>query len=385
MKAKKKFAVACPIRSVCDHHARVFAELGRLQGHYLGTRRGSIGIPEGLSHKFPLVGLLSYAAAGISPGFGESTKVACFPLFDRWVKAQLPQRTHVFSSYGYAVECFRKARASGAFNFLDGGNSHFAPYWKIISEEHRRWNCDLPPFPKPWYVRGLKSLELTDWVFSPSSHVTRSFIDEGFPAERILHLPYPVDLGHFSPEPVADLPASPLRVVSTGGVSLRKGFPYLLEAMRIIRRERDAVLMLTDIVHPSMRPILSRYQDVPIEWAGMLPHSELGARLKSAHVFALLSLEDGFALTAAEAMACGVPVVLTPNTGFADFVRPGINGEIVPIRDPEAAAAAIIACYERRRDQGTAHVDPELAASLAFPSFRQRLSGHLATIDSHQG
>ncbi len=383
MSSPRSFAVACPVRSVCDHHARVFAEMGRLQGHYLGTRRGAEGIPESLSNRFPLVGLLSYAAAKISPNYAEAAKVACFPLFDAWVKQQIPADTAVFSSYGYAVETFRKARATGGFTLLDGGNSHFAHYWRIVSEEHARWNCDLPPFPSQWYERGLRSLELTDWVFSPSSYVTRSFIEEGFPAERVLHLPYPVNLSHFSPEPNTDLPASPLRVVCTGGVTLRKGFPYLLEAMRIIRKERDAVLMLTNIVHPSMRPILANYQDIPIEWAPMLPHDKLAARLKSAHVFALLSVEEGLARTALEAMACGLPVVLTPNTGTSDFVQPGINGEVVPNRDAAAAAEAIVACYERRQAGNATPDTASIAGSLSFERFRERLLDHLQTIDAN--
>ena len=376
------FAVAAPIRSVCDHHARVFAEQGRLQGHYLGTRRGAEGIPEELSNRFPLVGLISYAVAKTLPNYGEAAKVACFPLFDSWVKSQLPANTHVFSSYGYAVETFRKARSTGGMTFLDGGNSHFAHYWRVVSEEHARWNCDLPPFPRAWYERGLRSIELTDWVFSPSSYVTRSFIDQGFPAERVLQLPYPVNLSHFSTEQNTELPASPLRVVCTGGVSLRKGFPYLLEAMRLIRKERDAVLMLTDIVHPSMRSMLASYSDIPIEWAPMLPHTKLATRLKSAHVFALLSIEDGFALTAAEALASGLPVVLTPNTGFADFIKPGINGEIVPIRDAPAAANAIVNCYERRQAGNQLPDASAIAASLSFDQFRNRLLEHLLTIDA---
>ena len=378
----RSFAVACPVRSVCDHHARVFAEIRRLQGHYLGTRRGAEGIPESLSHRFPLVGLISYAATKILPNYGEAAKVACFPLFDAWVKRQIPEGTAVFSSYGYAVEAFRKARATGGFTLLDGGNSHFAHYWRVVSEEHARWNCDLAPFPRQWYERGLRSLELTDWIFSPSSYVTRSFIDEGFPAERVLHLPYPVNLSHFSPEPNTDLPASPLRVVCTGGVSLRKGFPYLLEAMRIIRKERDAVLMLTDIVHPTMRSILASYSDIPIEWAPMLPHEQLAARLKSAHVFALLSIEEGLARTALEAIACGVPAVLTPNTGTADFIQPGINGEVVPIRDAAAAAEAIVKCYERRLAGSAVPDTAAIASSLSFERFRERLLVHLTTIDS---
>ncbi|MEK7950823.1 glycosyltransferase family 4 protein [Luteolibacter soli] len=377
---RSRIAVACPIRSVCDHHAKVFGEQGRLQGHYLGTRRGADGIPKSLTHLLPLVGAISYAVARPFPNYGEAAKVACFPLFDAWAKHRIPAGTAVLSSYGYAVECFRKARATGAFTLLDGGNSHFSHYWKVVSDEHARWGCDLPPFPRAWYERGLRSLEVTDWVFSPSSYVTRSFIEEGFSPDRVLHLPYPVHLGHFSSEPQNKLPASPLRVICTGGVSLRKGFPYLLEALRLIRKERDAILMLTDSVHPSMRSVLAKYSDVPIDWAPMLPHTELAARLKSAHVFALLSVEEGLARTALEAIACGVPAVLTPNTGASDFIEAGVNGEIVPIRDAVAAAEAIVKCHERRNANGITVIEG-LAENLSFDRFRERLLGHLATID----
>lgn len=380
MNTPQKFAVACPVRSVCDHHARVFAKIGRLQGHYLGTRRGAFGIPEKLSHRFPLVGLISYAGAKAFPLKGESIKVACFPLFDWWVKRQLPEGTAIFSSYGYTVDSFRKAKRSGGMTLLDGGNSHPANFWQVVAEEHERWGVNLPPYPKAWNQGGLESVELTDWVFSPSSYVTNSFIERGFPADRVLSLPYPIDLSHFSPEPTEKIPDTPLRVVCTGGVSLRKGFPYLLEALRLIRKERDAVLMLTEGVHESMLRLIHQYPDVPIDWAPRLPHDKLGQRLKSGHVFALLSLEDGFALTAAEALACGVPVVLTPNTGFSDFVIPGKNGEIVPIRDPQSAADAIVRCYERQTS-GQGFVDTDLKSSLSFETFESRLLEHLKIID----
>jgi glycosyltransferase involved in cell wall biosynthesis len=222
---------------------------------------------------------------------------------------------------------------------------------------------------------------LTDWVFSPSRYVTQSFLDQGFPAERILHLPYPVNLDDFSPEPAAELPATPLRVVSTGSLSLRKGFPYLLEAIRLIRKERDTVLMLTESVHPSMMSVLAKYDDIPIEWAPMLPHDRLAKRLKSAHVFALLSVEEGLVRTALEAIACGVPAVLTPNTGACDFIEPGVNGEIVPIRDPAATAEAIVKCYQRRLNQPSLDAS-SVQQSLSFDKFSERLIGHLATIDA---
>jgi glycosyltransferase involved in cell wall biosynthesis len=382
MKHIQKFAVACPVRSVCDHHANVFASIGRLQAHYLGTRNGAKGVPEEFSRKLPIVGLLSYAVAKTLPLKGEAAKVACFPMFDRWVKKQLPEGTGIFSSYGYVVESFRKARQSGGMTLLDGGNSHPANFWEIVADEHARWGVKADPYPRKWNLGGLQSVELTDWVFSPSSYVSKSFIEKGFPANRVLSLPYPIDLSLFSPNPPIDIKDSPLKVVCTGGVSLRKGFPYLLEAMRLIRRERDAVLLLTEGVHVSMLKLINQYPDVPIDWAPRLGHDRLGERIKSGHVFALLSLEDGFALTAAEAMACGVPVVLTPNTGFSDFVQPGINGEIVPIRDPQAAAEAIVKCYERRIS-GNDFMNNDLKTSLSFETFEQRLLQHLTTIDAN--
>ena len=169
MNELQQFAVACPIRSVCYHQARVFAKLGRLQGHYLGTRRGAAGIPEELTHKFPLVGLISYAAATTFHYKSEAAKVAGFPLFDRWVKRQLPEGVGIFSSYGYTVQSFRKARSIGGMTFLDAGNSHPANFWSIVAEEHARWNVKVDPYPRNWNKWGLESVELTDWVFSPSS------------------------------------------------------------------------------------------------------------------------------------------------------------------------------------------------------------------------
>jgi alpha-maltose-1-phosphate synthase len=129
----------------------------------------------------------------------------------------------------------------------------------------------------------------------------------------------------------------PFTIINTGSLSLRKGTPYLLEAFRLIRKEiPDARLLLTDAVSDSIKPILAKYSDLPIEWAPYLPPPQLAERLRSADVFILPSLEEGLVRTALEAMACGLPVILTPNTGAAKYVQEGVNGSVVPIRDVDA-------------------------------------------------
>ena len=367
------FNVICPIRSVLDDHARVLAKHGLLGGYFVGTRRGTKGIPGELTYLNPSFGLWTMGTRRIfSTYLAEWLRSAAHPAFDRLASIDVKPGDHVISSYGYANHCFKKARAGGGKTFIDAGNSHPANFWEEIQTEHKRWGVRRAPYPATWNRQGLRSVELADYVFTPSLHVANSFRSRGFDDSRLLHLPYPVDLSVFQSRPELNLPPSPIRVVCTGSVSLRKGFPYLFEAVRLIRKERDVILVLTETVESSMKDILPRYADVPVEWTPPMPHDRLAPHLRNCHVFALLSLEEGMARTALEAMACGLPVVLTPNTGTADLVSPGINGEIVPIRDPAAAAAAIVACHERQLASGPPN-SYSLRQNLSFETFEERL------------
>ena len=154
-------------------------------------------------------------------------------------------------------------------------------------------------------------------------------------------------------------------MINTGSLSLRKGTPYLLEAFRIIRQKHpSARLLLTRDIREDVLPVLQKYADLPIEWAPSLPHAQLVERIQSADVFVLPSLEEGLARAVLEAMACGLQVVVTPHTGANDFVNPGVNGEVVPIRDASATAEGILKCAERTGN----------GISLDLTALRQKLS-----------
>ena len=93
-------------------------------------------------------------------------------------------------------------------------------------------------------------------------------------------------------------------------------------------------------------------------------------RLRSADIFILPSLEDGFARTVAEALACGLPVITTPNTGASDLVLRGENGEVVPIRDPQAIADAAIEWWERISKASGMQIAFD-ASTLSFECFAE--------------
>jgi glycosyltransferase involved in cell wall biosynthesis len=338
------FVVATPGRSVCDNNARALERIGKLRFLALGTRRGTAGVPAEHTRLNPWIGLLTYMTARTLSSFAsESFRYRLLPWFDHWVFKQLQPGDHIISSYGYVNKCFAFVRKHGGKTFLDGGNSHIENFWEVMSEEHHRWHCPYPPGPPYWFERSRAMLAEVDYVLSPSSYVTKSFLARGFTPEQILKNVYPVDLSLFQPDPSPRPENRPLTLINTGSLSLRKGTPYLLEAFRLVRRKiPGARLLLTHIIEGSMRPILPKYRDLPIEWAPPLPHSQLAERLRGADIFVLPSLEEGLVRTALEAMACGLPVVLTPHTGANDLVVPGVNGEVVPIRDPQAIADAVL-------------------------------------------
>lgn len=376
---KRKFVVATPARSVCDDNARALEHHGLLRFIALGTRRGTAGVSPEHTRLNPAMGLAVYLSWKLlSPHHSESFRFRLHPWLDRWVKKQLQPGDHIISSYGYVNDCFEWARKQGGKTFLDGGNSHPENFWTIISEEHKRWDYHPPPFAEHHYRRSLETLKHTDYVLSPSSYVTQSFLARGFKQDQILKNVYPANLSLFKPDDKPRPKNRPLTLINTGSLSLRKGTPYLLEAFRLIQKKfPNARLLLTRVIQEDVENVLSRYSDLPIEWAPGLPHAELAERLRSADIFVLPSLEDGWARTATEAMACGLPAILSVNTGASDSVQPGISGEIVPIRDPQAIAGAVLKWAEiimRPDYQPRTLIDPQ---TLSFEYFEKEFMGQL--------
>jgi glycosyltransferase involved in cell wall biosynthesis len=343
-----KFVVAAPARWDGDNNARALADVGLLRFEALGTRRGAVGVPSELTRLNPKIGFIAYITARTFSAYrAESFRFRLLPWFDAWVKKQLVPGDHILSSYGFTNACFKWVRAHGGKTLLSAGNSHPENFWNIVAEEHQRWRSPYPPIPPHWSRRAREMMEDVDYVLSPSSYVTNSFLTRGFKPEQILKNVYPLDLSLFQPSAEPRPKDRPLTIINTGSLSLRKGTPYLLEAFRLVRKSvPDARLLLTRIIEDSMRDILPRYSDLPIECSPPLPHARLAERLRSADIFVLPSLEDGFAFTVAEALACGLPAITTRNTGASDLIVSTENGEVVPIRDSAAIAEAVLKWWE---------------------------------------
>lgn len=271
-------------------------------------------------------------------------------LFDMWAsKLLVPANIfHVWGNYG--LRSLQKAREMGMITVVERASTHPVYQAQLLQKESANWGLFFR-LPHATIKRGLAEMALADWVLIPSEFVRQSFAEHGFPEGRLLLIPFGVDTSRF--RPYEGETSHPFRALFVGQVGIRKGVPYLLEAWRRLGW-RDAELWLVGRVLSECQPILHRYKGLP----GLRLIGHLDDPVKAywqTSVFVFPTIEEGSALVTYEALACGLPVVTTPNAG--SVVRDGVEGLIVPIRDVEALVNALDQLRDdeqRRRDMGRA-------------------------------
>ena len=197
----------------------------------------------------------------------------------------------------------------------------------MLQEEHDRWKAPLDIYDPRDTEREERQYAQADCITVPSSFAARSFVEEGIPAEKLRVIPYGVRLDSF--HPAGEPSPETFEVLFVGQVSLRKGVPYLLQAFSELRHGRKR-LRIAGPVFPHMKPLLAKLPTEHVEIIGAVSREQLIQLFSSSHVMVLPSLEEGLALVQGEAMACGCPVIATPNTGSEDLFSNGKQGFIVP-------------------------------------------------------
>ena len=258
--------------------------------------------------------------------------------FDDWTARRIPPDTDALIAIaGAGLKTGRLVQQRGGKFICDRGSTHQRYQEQLVSSEYKIWGVDLPVSDIRDTLREEEIYTTADAITVPSTFALRSYLELGVPAEKLHVIPYGVDLSHLT---TADniLPSADLfDVLFAGAVSLRKGVPYLLEAFARLQHPGKR-LRLAGSIEPCMKQVLSRLPQQNVEFLGPLPRVELTRLMQRSHVLVLPSIEDGFGLVMAEAMACGCPVISSTNTGGEDLYTDGREGFIVPIRDPQSIA-----------------------------------------------
>jgi alpha-maltose-1-phosphate synthase len=275
--------------------------------------------------------------------------------FDRRV-ARLLERDDlaVIAASDSALATLRAAANLGVQGFFDYPIAHHAWAERLLSEEARLQpeladTLQLAELPKRTRRRMEDEIEQADRILLLTSFQRQTFIESGVGEEKLVVVPLGVQIDAFRPAPREE--GRPFRVLFAGQLTQRKGLSYALEGFRRAAIP-GAEFVLVGPVVGSGRPWrgLSGVRQV-----GRVPFGDLPSQFQQCDVFLLPSLVEGLPQTLLEAMACGLPVIVTENTAGPEVVRDGSDGYVVPIRDPDSIADRLRELFEnpeRRRTMG---------------------------------
>lgn len=175
------------------------------------------------------------------------------------------------------------------------------------------------------------------------SHAAAEFVTRPMGEGEVRIVPNGADVELFASATPAPLPEG-RRILFVNRLDPRKGFLVMVEAFRrLAERRPDLVLIVA-----GDGPDRSAVDELPAEtrkrvvMLGNVPHGELPPYHAAAEVFCSPATgRESFGIVLVEAMAAGVPVVASDIPGYREVIRDGLDGTLVPPRDPGALALAI--------------------------------------------
>jgi len=269
-----------------------------------------------------------------------------FPLYDGLWRAQVLRRWRPCDVLyavvqGQVLEVLQRAKSDGAKILGHPVMCHPSFFEQQYAIEIERLSLAATPAPlraKSWRAE----IDLCDRLVCLSGLVRDTHVAAGFPADRIEVVPPPIDIALFSPSPDPP-PEKPFRVLCVGGIWPIKGHVYLLEAWKKLALP-NAELVFAGTLMGTMKPVLARYAGL-FRYLAPLAKPALAQLYRECALSVLPSVQDGFGLVVAESLACGTPAIVSDHVGARDIVRPGENGFVVPARDVDALAEAILKVY----------------------------------------
>lgn len=142
-------------------------------------------------------------------------------------------------------------------------------------------------------------------------------------------------------------------LIAVGRFHEQKDYPTLLHALTIVRRHRPAKLLILG-EGPLLQEMLTLRTALGLDGAVLMPgfRPNPHAYMRRADLFVLSSVGEGFGNVIVEALACGTPVVSTDcRSGPREILSDGAFGDLVPVGDADALAAAILAALDRPHDK----------------------------------
>jgi glycosyltransferase involved in cell wall biosynthesis len=254
-----------------------------------------------------------------------------------WVAELQPDSCYMFTQV--ALETLQWARAASIPTVLDNPNGHIRNFYQVCERESVRWmGKGFHGHPTEQMVRRVEEeYRLADRIRVYSQWAKQSMTAFGVPEAKVHVIHQPVNLHKFQPASKRRLAVGPLRVCYVGSLDLRKGFVYLLRAIKAVGPDRIRLRIVGSTGDRACARLFRR------EAVGLQIQCEPGDPLpvyQDSELLVVPSLEDGFPFVLVEGMSCGLAVIATDQAGASECIRNGNTGWIIPGAEVEPLTSA---------------------------------------------
>lgn len=224
------------------------------------------------------------------------------------------------------LEAGIKIKKLGGKYICDRGATHILEQKEIIKEGYKELNMTFNEMSDETIDREINEYDEANIISVPSTFALNSFLKKGFDRKKLFVNSLGVDLRRFKPLP--RIKSDKFKVLYVGNLSVRKGIVYLLEAFKKLNFKNKELILIGPI-EKNIKKKVEKYFSENIKYLSTIKNSQLNMYYSNADVTVQPSLEDGFNLVIAEALACGCPVITTENTGGPDLFNNGNEGFII--------------------------------------------------------
>lgn len=214
--------------------------------------------------------------------------------------AHFMRRCDIYICLGsvYKQSITEAKRKFNAITILEWGSKHIIEQLKMFNK--------LESYSSKFLNRELESYQLTDYISISSEHVKQSFLKHGIAASKLLVNPYGVDLKQFNPTELNNN----FDIIMVGGWRIEKGCDLLI---KVCEQYHFSLLHVGSIINMKF-PQCNNMTHID-----SVDQKQLITYYSQAKVFVLPSRAEGLAMVQAQAIACGLPVVCSKETGGKDL------------------------------------------------------------------
>lgn len=340
-------------------------------------RYAELPIPKDLVRWNPISPLMNRLARLLpDPQAAKWIEYQGYRQFDCWAARRLSRLKNkpqaVIAYENSALETFKMAKSIGAITILDAASIHHRTQDEVSgygesAASHACINLNKD-----------KEIELSNYVLTVSELGRESYLRTGVPPDQVFGIPLGADLDLFKisnkSSGVALEAGEFIFLFSGSSLSLRKGIDILLNAFRQVRTTYpSAVLKLVGSDGDASHLFLKK--EPGVLRVGAKTQQELANEYQNAHCLVLPSRHDSFGMVVAEALAIGIPVIVSTMVGAKELIhKEGEGGWIVPAGDVGALAERMQWCVQHRDILASMREQcRQLASNVSWTVYHERL------------